>query len=61
MSNENNENIYNYTDLIDIIDNYHFSYMMFEDINDGIKKFDNILEVNTNKIDNAFWKFNFHL
>ena len=56
ISNKNNENIYNYTDIIDIIDNYQFSYMIFEDINDGIKKFEDILEVNNNLFNGNYYQ-----
>ena len=56
LLNKQNENIYNYTDLINIIDNYQFARMNFEDINDGIKKFEDILTVNNNLFNGDYYQ-----
>ena len=56
LPNEENSAIYNYSNFIKIIENYEFDMLPYEDINDGIKKFEDILQYNKHLFNGKYYQ-----
>ena len=54
--NEQNNSVYDYSNFINIIDNYHFNYIPKERINSGIKMFENILKFNNSLFNGKYYQ-----
>ena len=56
ISDEQNNNIYNYSCFRKILEKYQFDFIPNENINDGIKKFEDVLEFNNSLFNNNYYQ-----
>jgi hypothetical protein len=54
--NEENKNIFNYSELEKLIEEYEFIYNIYENVNSGIKKMEEILKFNSSLFKESYYQ-----